>query len=340
MICLMIICCPAMLCAQGHLFKSTVGNVFKKETPSYITQSALEESLQRSFVRANASLLLTHDVASSSRKTLREESGKLFLSDEKIDKYYQAIAEFKKFKKESAPFFYYQFKPLERRVLSTQEVKYWMDRMMPVNEKLRQLTGVFSAKDPALLYAQEFMTQAMRVVHPSSVPLLESQFIVSRANERVYEDETFFFCEEKPFDLEKATLLTKDKTIVFVNDDGYFLAWLDSNAEKKILFPQSKVRTFGSMVQFLLAIQTQRVKPDLVFTDLVLADGSGECIANELRRWGFEGGIIGLTSYAPSTSLGKKMLANGFDGMVSTHITQSGQLEDRIMHAAQLYLSR
>ena len=252
-----------------------------------------------------------------------------------LQQYRQVLSEAETLRKEAASFLYYQSKPSESRSLSIQEKNYWLNKILPLR---RRLLAAYSAtrQDPTLSQALDYTTYFACLIEPSLTHTLAPKGSTSVRGALAVPD-NFFLYPQGSLPLPYIDLA--GKLVVMVNDNTSVLDFFEKHYQYGILFPDAKLRRYSSVSEFLLWYQSADPKPDIVFTDIQLDDSTGYHLAGELRRMGFEGGIIALTNYTETEKMARDLSRVGFDGMVSIAPQYLGKIpvSQRITQAAQVY---
>lgn len=256
---------------------------------------------------------------------------------ELLSGYAQTLQEFDQLRQEVGPVLFYQSFPLEARNLAAQEKRYWLEKMLPLYRKLSSL-NVNIREDDALKYALEYVHYGVETVDPNSLTLLSDEtkpFIVP------FDPQTFFlYPPDTPLPEPSAQL--EGKHIFILNDDFSLLRYFDYLAKIGVLFPGATLHSQGDSLQLLLQMEYDNIHPDLIFTDIQLGEHNGYFVAQELRRRGYKGGIIALTSYTETEEYAQKLKAFGFDGLISLDAQYYGKIPfcQRVTQAAQVYFMR
>ncbi len=251
--------------------------------------------------------------------------------------YRQTLQEAETLRKAAFPFLYYQSHPAMSRPLSRQEKKDWLNKILPLHHRLTTLYQA-TEKDPALSAALDYTTYFACLIDPSLTHTLPAKDSVPAMSSIPVTDNFFLYPQEDSPLPEPVTDL-ENKLIVIVNDSDSLLDFFEKYYQYGVLFPAAKLYTEASVAEFLLWFQSSDLKPDIVFTDIQLGDSTGYHLAGELRRMGFEGGIIALTSYTETEKMARTLTHGGFDGMVSIAPQYLGKIPvvQRITQAAQVY---
>lgn len=252
--------------------------------------------------------------------------------------YQQILTDFEHLKKESSTFLFYQSIPLEKRQLSTEETRQWLGKMLPLYTRILKFYLTTNAQDKALTYALSYVEQGLSVLDPYLVPTLRltTQPLIAPFNVQ-----EFFLYPPEGATLEDPSIILDGKKIAIVNDDISLLSHFERLAKVGLLFPGATLHTNGAPLQFLMWFQNTSPQPAIVFTDIQLGDANGYYIAHELRRNGYTGGIIALTSYTETEANARQLKAAGFDGMVSLDERYLKiPFSIRATQAAQVYLQR
>ena len=252
--------------------------------------------------------------------------------------YQKILTDFQAFKEESAPFLFYQSIPLERRVLSAEETRQWLNKMLPLHGQLLAFY-LTTEQDPALAYALEYVEQAIALVDPCLVPALRLNVQPKIAPFNLQE---FLLYAPEGTHLPDPSISLDGKHIVILNDDHSLLEHFEHLAHIGVLFPGATLHLQGDGTQILFWMKYAGVQPDVIFTDIQLGANNGYYIAHELRRQGYQGGLIALTSYTETESYARQLKSAEFDGLVSLDDRYYGKIPffQRLTQAAQLYLER
>lgn len=252
--------------------------------------------------------------------------------------YEKILFDFEQLKQESLSFLFYQSIPLERRELSTEETRQWLNKMLPLHGQLLAFY-LTTRQDTALKYALDYVEYAISVVDPYLVPALRLNAQPKIAPFNVQE---FFLYPDPQIPLQEPGITLEGKHIVIINDDNSLLEHFEHLYNIGVLFPGATLHTQTDALHFLLWMQYARVKPDVVFTDIQLGENNGYYVAHKLRQNGYDGGIIALTSYTETQPYARQLKAGGFDGLVSLDDRYYHKIPffQRITQAAQLYLER
>lgn len=251
-----------------------------------------------------------------------------------IASYHQTLQDFEQLKKEINAFLFYQSIPLEAREISTQEKRYWLEKMLPLHHKLLSLYLNTQAEE-SLQYALAYLYYGVETVDPSFTALLSEEI---KPFMPPFDPQAFFlYPTDTP--LPDPSIQLDGKHILILNDDFSLLRHFDYLAKMGLLFPGATLHTQGDALQFLLWLGYTHIQPDLIFTDIQLGENNGYFVAHELRRRGYTGGIIALTSYTETEKYARQLKTAGFDGLVSLDDRYYGKIPfcQRVTQAAQLY---
>lgn len=249
--------------------------------------------------------------------------------------YWHTLVHFEQLKKEIQPLLLYQSLPSESRSLTTQEKRQWLDRLFPLHEQLLQLyTQV--PQDVPLQYALEYVRYGIVKVDPA----LSAGWCKPLSSQEVPFDPKSFFLYPGEVSLPDPSIQLDEKQIVIINDDLSLLEHFEHLSHIGVLFPGAALHTEGNVMQFFLRMQYANRVPDIIFTDIQLGESNGYVVAQELRRRGYKGGIIALTSYTETEEYALRLKASGFDGLVSLDDRYYGKIPffQRLTQAAQVYL--
>ena len=253
-------------------------------------------------------------------------------------RYSDVMASFEQAKKDLTSFVYYQSIPSEKESLPPSQGQALLNRVLPLYMDLRNLDNLL--QDPAVQHALTYMQAVLHVINPMLLNTLNNLSLVQEAN--ITQQELRSFClypsTNTPFSFPSQYL--DGKHIALINDDASILQVLESWHDWGLLLPQTTLKTHGDAILFLLWEANTPHKPDLVFTDIQLGDSTGYYIAYELRRHGYKGGIIALTSYAEDASTMQLLKSQGFDGFISLQPNDKIPLAQRITQAAQVFFQR
>lgn len=255
-----------------------------------------------------------------------------------LQQYHQVLLDAEKLRQGASSFLYYQSQPSQSHPLSVQEKNYWLDKILPLRHRL--LTAYHSTEqDPALSGALDYTTYFACIVDPTLTHVLPPKENAKPTREQPSVPENFFLYPQPGAPLPDPFVDLENKLIVIVNDSSSLIDFFEKYYHYGVLFPEAKLSTHSGVSDFLLWYQAADIKPDIVFTDMQLGDSSGRHLAGELRRMGFEGGIIALTSYTETPKMARDLFLGGFDGMVSIAPQYLGKIPvfQRITQAAQVY---
>lgn len=252
-----------------------------------------------------------------------------------VANYEQTLQDFEQLKADIHPLLFYQSLPLEAREISTQEKRYWLDKMLPLHHKLLSLY-LNTPQDAALQYALAYLYYGVEMVDSGSATLLTDEIEPFMAPF----DPQAFFLYPADTSLPDPSIQLDGKHILILNDDFSLLRHFEYLAEMGLLFPGATLHTQGDALQFLLWLRYTRIQPDVIFTDIQLGENNGYFVAHELRRSGYTGGIIALTSYTETEKYARQLKTAGFDGLVSLDDRYYGKIPfcQRVTQAAQMYL--
>lgn len=255
---------------------------------------------------------------------------------EAFRRYMQGMEAFMQFRRESASFLYYQSKPSEQKALFAQERAYWLDKMDHVNRQLAGLQGYISPQDPALASARSYMLFAMNIVDPLQVHTLMAPSMQARTDRELNVFE--FYLHEPPAQADAP--LPENLQIVLLNDEESWIQYVELMHQRGRFLAGSSLKTARSAKDFLARFKARETVPDILLTDMVFADGTGYYIADELRRAGYQGVILALTSSAETDNTAHNLFDHGFDGMISLNEAYLDGLfkTERIEWALRTYL--
>lgn len=252
-----------------------------------------------------------------------------------IANYRQTLQDFEQLKSEIRPLLFYQSLPLEAREISPQEKRYWLEKIFPLHHKILALYLNAPAEE-SLQYALAYLYYGVETVDPNSLTLLTDE---TEPFMPPFDPQSFFlYPPQEP--LPDPSVQLDGKHILILNDDSSLLDHFEHLSDFGVLFPGATLHLHGDPIQFLLWMKYTPTMPDLIFTDIQLGNGNGYFIAQELRRRGYKGGIIALTSYTETEKYARTLKASGFDGLVSLDSRYYSKIPlcQRLTRAAQMYL--
>ncbi len=250
---------------------------------------------------------------------------------------YQMLAnDFETFKKNSSTFLFYQSMPSESRILSQEEKCQWLEQMVPLYKRLLDFYPS-TQQDEFLVRALNYMETSISLIDPYLVPRLRLQ-----AQPATHFNMQEFLLYPPAEQLGDPSIDLDGKNIVLINDDGALLSYFERLVHMGVLLPGANVRTYGEPLHFLLKLAHTSSMPDIIFTDMQLGTSNGYYLASQLRKMGYTGGLIALTSYAETEDNARMLKSGGFDGLVSLddRYYQRISFVERLTRAAQLYLLR
>lgn len=252
-----------------------------------------------------------------------------------VANYRQTLQDFEQLKSEIHPFLFYQSIPLETREITTQEKRYWLEKILPLHHKILALY-LNTQEEESLQYALAYLYYGVETVDPGSVTLLTG---VTKPFMPPFDPQSFFlYPSQEP--LPDPSVQLDGKHILILNDDASLLNHFERLANTGVLFPGAALHLQGEPMQFLLWMKYTPHTPDIIFTDIQLGANNGYFVAQELRRSGYTGGIIALTSYTETEEYARTLKASGFDGLVSLDARYYSKIHfyQRLTQAAQVYL--
>lgn len=253
-----------------------------------------------------------------------------------IEDYKQLIANFEIFKQESFAFLYYQSLPLESRQVTAEEKRQWLGKILPLHDKILSFY-LTTQQDNALKYALDYLRYSIFVVDPSLIPALRA---IAKPYLPDFDPQAFFLYPVGPDPLPDPSIALDGKHIVIINDDRSLLDHFEHLYHIGVLFPGATLHVHGDALQFLFWMGYSNIHPDIVFTDIQLGESNGFYVASELRKSGYTGGLIALTSYVETEQNARQFKSAGFDGLVSLDDRYYGEIPffQRVTQAAQLYM--
>ncbi len=335
---LLFLCLPLLLGAQAHKGLKAVKALNSGALENTVTRSLPQRMWPRPHQTQTTFALLSQATPRVSYPRLHD---KIVLAPTErsawIADYQQILADFEKLKKESSTFLFYQSIPLERRYLSSEETRQWLDKLIPLYDRISAFY-LTTQQDVALKYALDYVSNALSVIDPYVLPALQ---LNAKPLFEHFNAQQFFLYPPQDTPLQDPSVALDGKNISLINDDSSLLMEFEKLSHFGVLFPGAAIHTNGSPILFLLWFQNVSPKPDIVFTDIQLGQANGYYIAHELRRNGYTGGIIALTSYAETEDNARQLKAAGFDGMVSLDERYwKVPFAQRVTQAAQVYLER
>ena len=331
-------CLPLAVWSQPHKGLKTISALGKQSLNNTVIRASTKNWIPTKQTRALGKLICqpTPPLASwlqlHPSLVLTTPQRKEWLND-----YKKIMTDFEEFKTKSGTFLFYQSIPLEKRNLSPEETRQWLNKMVPLYLQILEFYQT-TQHDAALQYALDYVEHAISVVNPYLVSTLRL-----RTTPRIapFDAQEFFLYAQPDINLDNSLILLDKKKIVIINDNSSLLDYFEKISRIGILFPGAELYTYGSPAQFLLWFQRTLTKPDIVFTDIQLGDANGYYVAHELRERGYTGGIIALSAYAETEANARQLKAAGFDGMVSLDERYwKMPFVRRVTQAAQVYLKR
>ncbi len=253
-------------------------------------------------------------------------------------RYQQTLDTFEKFKKDTESFLYYQTIPSERHSLSSEEKRILIDRLIPLYTALSELRTKIN-NDPALEQAHQYTELMFDAVSPSLLQNLQTQ-ATRQAEKKQMDAKKFCLYPTDQTPLPDPSVQLDGKNIVVINDNASILDSLGKFSHAGVLFPNAALHTDGDVPHFLLWMSSISFEPDIIFTDIQLGESTGYYIAYQLRKNGYKGGIIALTSYEEDEQNIAHFAARGFDGLISLQASSLNTIHiaQRLTQAAQIYL--
>ena len=253
-------------------------------------------------------------------------------------RYQQTLDAFENFKKDTTSFLYYQTIPSERHSISSEERRILMDRLVPLYTEISWLRSKIN-NDPALKQAHQYTELMLEIISPSLLQNLQVQ-MTRQAAKQLANAKKFCLYPSDGMTLPNPSIQLEGKHIVILNDNSSILESMEKFSRFGVLFPNANLHIEGEAYHFLLWMNTTPFKPDIVFTDIQLGESTGYYIAYQLRKNGYKGGIIALTSYEENESNIAHFAAQGFDGLVSLQAESLNNIHiaQRLTQAAQVYL--
>ena len=332
-LCLVLLSLPLTLGAQSYKgFKALAGrleNALTRSAVRFIPKRTyqLSQLLFRPMPKPSIPVL-------DSQIVLAAPQRQQWLTD-----YQKIIADFEQFKEESSSFVFYQSIPLERRKLSAEETRQWLGKILPLHGQLLAFY-LTTQQDPALKYALDYVEYVIWLVDPYLVSALHLKVQPKIAPFNLQE---FLLYPPQDTPLQDPSITLEGKHITIINDDRYLLDYFEHLANIGVLFPGATLHLQGEAMQFLFWLKyTVPTPPDIIFADIQLGENNGYYLAHELRKAGYKGGLIALTSYTETESYARQLKAAGFDGLVSLDDQYYSKIPfpQRLTQAAQLYLER
>lgn len=245
---------------------------------------------------------------------------------ESASEYAWVARRFKAFKKEADAFLYYQTNLSESRLLHAEEISYWRKRIDAMAADLDAVRLRVDSDDPLLSFAQEYLTYARWVIFPHAKDIYFITPLAPRTD-RTFSMQEFFlqnpaaesFRWELPFSRVRrvSAQLPPGLRVAVVNDFRLFRERVGELHRQGRLFPDGSLETYSKADDLLEDMIKGGKKYDVIFTDIIIfGGGGGYYLASELRRQGYGGVIISLSSYPQSEELGRKMFERGIDGMI------------------------
>ena len=346
---LSIILCFAVCCspAFGQVEKKALSAANKalaaKPTFSPGVQYTLSRRVyQASNLHSQVTRLLSQHVEPSIFLDLKNPSKKVLLEAAPIYEHYQEVMDlFAQYKKNVGPALYYHTQPTEWHALSPAEKHALLQQTLPLYHQLHGLKQEIET-DEALENALALTDISLQWLDPSLRLILQQRELEAREAIRTRE---FYLYPTENTKLPDPSIQLEGKRIVIINDNISILRFLERDIRLGILFPQAEVTTQGDANHFLNFIDYSAPMPDIIFTDIQLADGgtgSGYYLAYMLRKRGYKGGIIALTSYEEDDITAKKLASQGFDGFISLRAATltKAPIAVRLTQAAQIYLQK
>nr|QGT50837.1 hypothetical protein Elusimicrob2101_1000 [uncultured Elusimicrobia bacterium] len=240
--------------------------------------------------------------------------------------YAQVAEHFKVFKKEADVFLYYQSSASESRTLHPEEISHWRQKIDDMAAELSAIRLRVDADDPFLSFADEYLTYTRWVVYPHAKDIYFITPLPPRAD-RPFILQEFFL--QNPVEVSTrwqlatvrakrvSAMLPPGLRVAVVNDFRFFRQRVDELHRQGRLFPDGTLQTYEGADDLLEDVLKNGKKYDVIFTDIIISGGGGGYyLAAELRRNGYNGVIIALSSYPESEELGRKMFERGMDGMI------------------------
>ena len=297
---------------------------------------------QVSNLHSQVTHLLSKRVEPSIFLDLKNSSKMALISAAPIYEQYQETMDlFAQYKKDVGPVLYYHTQPTEWHTLSPAEKDALLQQTLPLYHQLRGLKQEIE-NDEALENALALTDIALQWLDPSLRFILQQRELEAKEAIRTRE---FYLYPTENTKLPDPSIQLEGKKIVIINDNISILQILERDARLGILFPQAKVVTQGDANHFLSFMNYSEPLPDIIFTDIQLADGgtgSGYYLAYMLRKRGYKGGIIALTSYEEDEITAKQLASQGFDGFISFNAAALTEtpLAVRLTQAAQIFLQK
>lgn len=339
-----LICSATLL--QAHPFKKptmALQNV-KLQKSSVLSSCAVRKQAQKASMRPSRHNYVANHILSSSVEPsvfleFKKDAPTNFQQRLHVYEYYaQTLDAFQKERPQLGAWMYYQSIPNERHIISSSEKSSLLRRILPLYRDLRILNNW--VQDEPLEQAVTYMENVLQTLHPSLVH--ELQYVKPQTKEGLTQQEIRTFCLYPSEAVARADGMKslEGKNIMLLNDDSSLLDAFETWYDWGVLLPQTNLKTQSSASQFLLWMVSASQKPDIIFTDIQLGDATGYYVAYQLRKQGYTGGIIALTSYAEDAATVQLLKTQGFDGLVSLQSSATMPLAQRITQAAQVYLER
>lgn len=257
------------------------------------------------------------------------------------ERYEQTLHNFADLKKQMNSFLYYQTLPSEKRSISLAEKGHLLEQILPLYTSLRKLRTQIH-KDPPLEDAYRYIRFALEVVDPALLQGLQAQEKNYLKDGSKVDKKSFCLYPSEGISVLNPSADLEGKFFAIVNDNTSILEMFELWFDLGVLFPDAKLHTNGNMSQFLLWFKSLPKKPDIIFTDIQLGDGTGHYLLHQLRKSGYTGGIVALTSYEETEKNIQLLAAQGFDGFISLQASSLTKipLAQRITQAAQVYLKQ
>ncbi len=253
-------------------------------------------------------------------------------------RYAETLDSFQDLKPQLTALLYYQTSPSEQQTLLTAEKQNLLNQLVPLYTELRLLN--FWLQDESASNALRFVEAALKLTNPSLLHSLQNAPFSTTFPQEPENLQYFYLYPEEGHPLPDPVLDLEGQHIAIINDDQSILQVFESWYDLGILLPGANVTTHGSAEQFLLWMQRTPHQPDIIFSDIQLGDGTGYYVAWQLRKNGFQGAMIALTSYAEDEKTAHFLKTQQFDGFVSLRSAAKVPLMQRITQAAQVYLQR
>ncbi len=322
--------------------------VFSSPTAKYIfehrTMAPFDGRVEASFFRIPVQLTPVQDLAWNGSKSVLKRQAQL------QQEYAALIAEFEGVKKDVNTSFYYAKNRLAS--LDMMERRALRDRMLDLRAKML----FFQKKNlqtKALQSPVDWLDNAVETL----LPLQRGRVLEAPAfarPDRVYSHKEFFlrdpngkafkttkkfasYAQKDKWLQAKRASLPKNLRVAVLNDDGQIIANYQGWLKKANIGENAEWSFYRGIDEFMAQLHHGK-EFDLILTDLNFPDGGSRYVVSWLRQNGNNHtAVIASSSFPDEAVNGAQLLAEGFDGYLSTRYLTLAKGEENLLRALNNY---